>query len=253
MSNYIAVDLKVIEVLAPMVARAAGVSEDRALGGLVRLWHRCWSTTSDVVTESQLAGIFGGERISEVASALEADFLEPVADGWRVRGAGRYLRLKESRRRGALKTNALRASKSVRSESVEQRPLNDALPPSTEHRAPNTELKEEEPPPSKKQPLQFDLAPPDPTTPLEAWTRQDFWRWAELRRRAVGLPQERWPNESKLRDWWQEARTAAAVEVLQETYLRFGDAAHWQAARPPLPFNGFMTCWNEFLPIKRSA
>ena len=141
MSNYIAVDLKVIEVLAPMVARAANITEDRALAGLVRLWHRCWSTTSDTLTLSQLAGVFGGDRIAEVAEVLCSDFLEHTTDGYRARGAGRYLRLKASRREGALKTNALRASTSARSKSVGERTLPDALSPSTEHRAPNTEQK----------------------------------------------------------------------------------------------------------------
>lgn len=117
-----------------------------------------------------------------------------------------------------------------------------------------TEQREEEAIPSSgKPPLQFDLAPPDPKTPLESWTREDFWRWAELRRRAAGLPQERWPNDAKLRDWWREARPAAEITVLQETYLRFGDAPHWQAAKPPLPFAGFMTQWTDFLPIRRSS
>ena len=109
--SYIAVDLKVIEVLAPMVARGAGITEDRALAGLVRLWHRCWSTTSSTVTMSQLAGIFGGERIEEVAGALCADFLERTQDGFRVLGAERYLRLKAARRLGAEKTNAQRRSR----------------------------------------------------------------------------------------------------------------------------------------------
>lgn len=105
---------------------------------------------------------------------------------------------------------------------------------------------------SGKTPLQFDLAPPDPKTPLEAWTRQDFWRWAECKRREAGLPQERWPIESKLRDWWQEARPAADVVVLQETYLRFSDQPKWQQATPPLPFNAFMSLWNQYLPPRSS-
>lgn len=115
-------------------------------------------------------------------------------------------------------------------------------------------LLEEEAPPSSsgKPPLQFDLAPPDSKTPLESWTRQDFWRWAECKRREAGLPQERWPNESKLRDWWQEARPAADVAVLQETYLRFGDQPKWQQATPPLPFAAFMSMWNQYLPLRKS-
>ena len=147
MGNYIAVDLKVVEVLAPMVARSAGISEDRALAGLVRLWHRCWSTTSDVVTLSQLGGCFGGEGIESVAKVLSDDFLEPVDGGYRVRGAARYLRLKASRRRGAEMTNAARSKSVEKSTLLERgkRSLNDALSPSTEHRAPSTEAKDSAP------------------------------------------------------------------------------------------------------------
>jgi len=166
LGNYIAVDLKVVEVLAPMVARSAGISEDRALAGLVRLWHRCWSTTSDVVTLSQLGGCFGGEAIELIAKVLSDDFLEPVDGGYRVRGAARYLRLKASRRRGAEMTNAARSS--ARSKSVEKstllergkRSLNDALSPSTEHRAPNTEVKASAP--AKPSPPKRAASTPDP-------------------------------------------------------------------------------------------
>lgn len=99
-----------------------------------------------------------------------------------------------------------------------------------------------------KTPLQFDLLPPDPAKSVESWTREDFWKWAECRRRAAGLPQERWPNNIKLRDWWLEARKGADVGVLQETYLCFGDQPKWQSATPPLPFAAFMSLWNQYLP-----
>jgi hypothetical protein len=159
-SNYIQVNLKVIEVLSPMVARAAAISEDRALAGLVRLWHRCWSTTSDTLTITQLAGVFGAERIDAIAEALCGDFLERTPEGFRVRGSDAYLRLKASRAAGAAKTNARRwggrsespigrsppisVSLSDRSATGE-RSLPVALPPNTEHRTPNTEKKKSPP------------------------------------------------------------------------------------------------------------
>ena len=163
MSNFIAVDLKVIEVLAPMAARSAGITEDRALAGLVRLWHRCWSTTSDTVTLSQLAGIFGGERIAELAEVLCTDFLERTTEGFRVRGGERYLRLKAARRLGAMKTNAAR-SKSVapeRSQSDAERALPDALSPNTEHRTPK---KEEDPETLARSGPQLELVGEKPKT-----------------------------------------------------------------------------------------
>lgn len=162
MSNYVAVDLKVIEVLVPEVARASGLSEDRILAGLVRLWHRAWSLTTDQIAHSELAGLFGPERIDDLAAALVGPFLERSSDAqprsqsaYRVKGASRYLRLKESRRLGAMRTNAKKAArayaqqrsqsevglsaqgdasqKSARSESAPERTLPDALSPSTEH------------------------------------------------------------------------------------------------------------------------
>jgi hypothetical protein len=145
--SYIAVDLRVIEGLAGQVARASAASEDRVLAGLVRLWHRCWVTTSDTVTRSQLAGVFGVEGVEALADALvHLEFLDVVEGGWRVRGAERYLRLKESRRAGAQKTNAARSRASAKSRSRASlsdagATLPDALPPSTEHRTPNTEEK----------------------------------------------------------------------------------------------------------------
>lgn len=141
---FIAVDLKVIEGTASATARAAGVHEDRILAGLTRLWHRCWSQTTDHVTLAQLAGVMGGERIAEVAAALvEHGFLETSEGAFRVRGAARYLRLKESRRAGAEKTNSAR-SKSARERrsratlSDAQATLPDALSPITEHRSPKS-------------------------------------------------------------------------------------------------------------------
>lgn len=140
--SFIAVDLKVIEGLAGQVARAASVPEDRILAGLVRLWHRCWATSTEYVTRAQLAGVIGGDRLEEVTGALvELGFLESGDDSWRVRGAARYLRLKEARRAGAEKTNAARSRakaerRSRASTSDAQATLPDALSPNTEHRTP---------------------------------------------------------------------------------------------------------------------
>ena len=109
---FIAIDLKVIESTASAVGRVAGVDEDRVLAGLVRLWHRVWSTSCDTVNVTQLGGVFGVKRLSDLVHGLiDFEFLERSPndpDLFRVRGAERYLRLKESRREGARKTNAKR-------------------------------------------------------------------------------------------------------------------------------------------------
>lgn len=150
--SHIAVDLKVIEVHAPGIARCAGVSEDRILAGLVRLWHRCWSTKADVVSRVALSASMGGERIEDIAAAMvDSGLLESVADGWRVRGADRYLRLAEARKRGgkaaakhlipgARFSAAAQSQPRASPEPAEKASgLVSALSPSTEHRAPKKE------------------------------------------------------------------------------------------------------------------
>lgn len=158
---YITVDLKVIEGLASAVARAGALSEDAALAGLVRLWHRCWADEIDTMSSDEIAGCFAfdvsrPDGLSRAIAALTAfGFLEALPDlTWRVRGAARYLRLKESRRRGAAATNAVRAEKS-RSRATHNDALersgathNDALSPS--HRVTESPIGKDKPPRAKK-------------------------------------------------------------------------------------------------------
>ena len=120
---FIAVDLKVIEGLAAAVGRAGAMSEDAVLAGLVRLWHRCWADEIDTLTGDEISGLFAFDaaRADGSARAIGAlvafGFLETLPEmTWRVKGAERYLRLKESRRRGAALTNA-RIAKRRRSKS----------------------------------------------------------------------------------------------------------------------------------------
>lgn len=134
--SHIAVDLKVLEVFVPAVARATGIHEDRILSGLVRVWHRCWSVARASLSVAELSGAFGPENLPALVDALGVDFLELQVDGtYRVRGADRYLRIKEARRRGAEATNRARAERRMSDAQATQK---DALTPSTEHRAPNT-------------------------------------------------------------------------------------------------------------------
>lgn len=166
---FIAVDLKVIEGLAAAVARSSGASEEAVGWGLVRLWHRCWADEIDHLGRGEMAGVFGGQNLDLVTAALESfGFLERSEAGWRVKGAGRYLRLKESRRRGAVETNAKkRRSKATASDaqSRSRASLSDAqsrsLTESPNTESPNTEentLRAEKPPAGSRRPEQ----PPDP-------------------------------------------------------------------------------------------
>jgi hypothetical protein len=157
--SHIAVDLKVIEVHAPSVARTLGESVATTLGGLNLLWHRCWSTQQARITRIGLAGVFGIDNIDlRIEAMVDAGFLEPVADMWRVCGAEKYLRIREGNQKGghASKSNLIPGAKHRKEPMGEPRATRDgaerepmevigsasALTPSTEHRAPST-LKED--------------------------------------------------------------------------------------------------------------
>ena len=153
--SHIAVDLKVIEVKAPAVARAAGVTEDRVLAGLVRLWHRCWSCKSDTLKPIEVAGIFGGENVDALICALLAfDLLEATDDAYRVKGADRYLRIQAGRSAGgrAASGNLNRGKKSPADSRLTpglppaDSRLVSGLSPSTEHRAPKERIAGKKPP-----------------------------------------------------------------------------------------------------------
>lgn len=141
---FISVDLKVIEGLAAQTARAASTNEDRILAGLVRLWHRVWSDGADLLSADELSGIFGGDGLGAVLRALVAfGFLEAKGkDVYRVRGASRYLRLKESRRRGGQarqgNVNGVQGSSALelssKSTALEHGSLTDHRSPITDHR-----------------------------------------------------------------------------------------------------------------------
>lgn len=267
--SHISVDLKVIEVHAPMVARTLEEPVALTLGGLNLLWHRCWSTKTTTITRIGLAGIFGMDKLDlRIEAMVDAGFLEPASAGFQVCGAVKYLRIREGNSKGghASKGNLRRGqaqpgeepesepepSREGAGEEPKNRPgSKPALTPSTEHRTPNTREEEAPPPPqvAAQEPrvLQFDVVAPagDP----EVWTKEDFWRWAESTRRKAGCPPEKWPSPMALARWWTEARAAADVAVLKEAFLSFGDDPHWQRQRPPLPWAGFAVQWNQFLPM----
>jgi hypothetical protein len=138
--NFIAVDLKVIEVRAPGVARALGMDLTAVLGALVLLWHRCWSSKSDRINRRELRGYFQHPEAGELLEAF--GLLEPEGDGWRVKGADRYLRITEQRQKAGHGRAASAGRSAGRFTSggpaADQRTTSGgpALSPSTEHRAP---------------------------------------------------------------------------------------------------------------------
>ena len=101
---YIAFELDAM-ARAEHVARSRGLPDTIVKGGLLNLWAHCFRETTDDVARPQLQAFFGHDIAAELVTF---GFLEPRSDAYRVRGAGRYLRLKKAYAKGAAKTNALR-------------------------------------------------------------------------------------------------------------------------------------------------
>lgn len=155
---YLQVDLDAKKRF-PAVARAAGVDVGTVAWGLMELWEYVWSTKKDTVGEMVLSGCFGASQ--RIIDALVVyDFLERTDDGFRVRGAERYLRVSTASERGRLggqktaesgksKTNLRQFASDVSTEATEatteatpkQTPKQDrsnteALTPITNHQSP---------------------------------------------------------------------------------------------------------------------
>ena len=136
--SYIAFDLDALNVV-PDVAAVAGVSPAEISYGLARLWAWCFRQSKAHIQTEHIAAFFGGRQQAEqAATALELfGFIERTEDGFRVRGADRYLRVREARvlggKKAAAKGNLKRGSR---------RPAGAApqLPPSSSPAAPGAEL-----------------------------------------------------------------------------------------------------------------
>lgn len=284
---YMQVD-RAVKPKAALLAGHLKVTTQHAVGSLVEFWDLCAGDQRDL--EAVISATPPGEEPAvilehddvtlrfELASGHRVSptvltrlgLLEPVDGRFRVRGMSRYFApIREKMVRRAAAAAAGRASASVRSTlsnrstDVQRQTNETAIPlpprsppverPATKKTAVSSQqsaviLEEEAPSPPPV--LQVDLVAPDDGR-REAWSKEEFWRWAESKRREVGLPPEKWPNPHKLRSWWTEARQFD-VEALCEAYLSFGDAPHWQKATPPLPFAGFMSQWSDFLPRRAS-
>ena len=91
-------------------------------------------------------------------------------------------------------------------------------------------------------------------TPIES----GFFRWAQLERVSRKLPADRVPQRptklaafrKKLSAWWAEVLTVPDGERrAQSAYLSYLDDPFWgRDRRPPWPFAGFLSQWEENLP-----
>jgi hypothetical protein len=259
--SYIAFELDALNV-APDVANAAGIEEARVTHGLLRMWAWCFRAKVDRVSPLQVKGFFGTDAV-EALSVF--GFLALDGDSLRVRGAERYLRISEARRKGAAATNAKRRSSDAqrrhqgRSASDAQATLKrrseHALTPSTEHLSSSTDDEEEasDAQATLKRRSSESMSGPvvveAPTSPPDEWGAEDFWAWAQSRRQAGGMLAER--NRPRgLGAWYSAALMTPGVtpKSLQEAFYRFGQDGHWEKANPPFPFAAFVRVWANFHP-----
>lgn len=148
------------------------------------------------------------------------------------------------RKRGA---RAARAGRSTGAEKAADRPAR-AAGNGTERNGTGRNVEEEAAPPPDAQertPVVF----VEPTTDPDTWLAEDFFAWAQSRRQKAGLVGER-RRPRNLAGWWSTCLMTPGVtaERMQGAFLAFGDSKHWQAAQPPLPFQGFMAQWDQFVP-----
>lgn len=143
MGAYIAFDLDALNA-APVVARAAGTTEDVVIGGLSRMWAWCFREGVDAISVGQLTGFFCADVRRQL---VDFGFLAPINDSelMRVRGAERYLRIKEAQKRGGeaskgnLKQFAVQKTAKKKAVSVNSTgtvPANDRLEPEDSGKTP---------------------------------------------------------------------------------------------------------------------
>ena len=251
-------------------ARYAGIPPGDVAIGLLRLWKHCWRRKVSHIDRGLVAGFVPGDPERVVAALTACGFLSPEDGGVvRVRGAKKRLGLVSARseagKKGGeatagakkslqnLKQNAAPdvgfasaanqafASVGASDERSKAEAKTEALTSNTQHPTPSTQEK-------KKQIL---FIPEPPTSPPEDWTSQEFWRWFQHKRHKAGFVPERPPPLPVLGSWWSEARGHCSVERLKQGVYAFGDSAHWQGQN--LPFNGFMSQWNTFVPPEKKT
>lgn len=111
---------------------------------------------------------------------------------------------------------------------------------------------EEAPPPRQPVVAAFEIVPPN-LEAIDNWTKEDFWKAAELTRRAAGFPPQMWPSPVDLSRWWSAAQQVADTRTLADAFVRFTESKHWRGAEPPCPWRAFAKQFLDFLPSKGAA
>lgn len=271
---WIQVDRDFLRVGALRMSVALGVDRHRAIGLANDFWD--WSSHGGApggliegpgceVLAARAAG-WDGDPVAFVDGLEAAGLVERVPEGLRVRGLDRYEKALTKNERDAerLRTSRRRsgdvAATSRRCRRVDADADADAEKMTSSSSAPTTsdpvsamggmpapkDLDRRGDAPDRRH-VPAIVTKPD--TPPEAWTGEDFFRWAQFIRQKAGLaPEQRRPRE--LGSWYSGALmlTGGAVQPLKEAFYGFGDDEFWKNAKPPLPFAGFIDQWTKWLP-----
>ncbi len=279
---YLSFDLDALSAV-PDVARSAGIPEGDVAHGLLRMWAHCFKKKVDRVQEAHIQGFFGGDhlRVSTVLAAF--GFIEEDSSEFRVKGAQRYLRVSRARSAGAQKTNETRWKTGLSDPgATPERQLSDtratldvALTPNTEHhleeeassdsvrsmgalvvsaieKGATPDRREPESPGAalrpRTEPLPSGATVTAPETDPDVWVGFDFWCWVQSVRQVNRLIPEKPPNPRGLSAWWSACLQTEGIgaRAMKEAYYEFGQAKHWENARPPWPFGAFMSEWLKY-------
>lgn len=278
---YLSFDLDALTVV-PDVAESAGITEGAVAHGLLKMWAYCFRKKRDTVQEAHIQGFFGGDnlRVSTVLVAFE--FLEEDGGEFRVKGAGRYLRVQKAKVAGAAKTNAKRwgsdagatgeRQESDRSESLlhrapntehlleeeelEEPPVSDGVRamggmtvPAVEAGAEPDRRSEESPLREKQQPIPPGATVTPPTSDPGVWQWRDFWAWCQDLRRKGGFIPEKLPASGPTSGWWSACLMEEGVtgRAMRDGFTRFGQSKHWENSNPPYPFRAFVAGWRDYV------
>lgn len=268
---------------ARMLAPLLGISRREAFGLLSDLWAWGLELGPD---DQPPTGILESPRASRMlAGAMEwtgkpDELVEALVDvsavalipnGLRVRGMNRYRKAwekaqKERDRKAKWKasldaeetdpgrgTDAEKTRKERGSDAEREGKKETYTQTHTQKLLP-TEV-EEAPPPQLKDirpAAEFTLGQTvePPTNPVEAWTGDDFWRFAQCLRQEGGLIAEPWPeNRRKLGEWWSRCLMTPGVtsEAMRDGFYKFGQTKHWEKSTPPFPFRAFAKQWSDYV------
>lgn len=91
---YLGVDFDVLEKCGPCGA-SCGLKEEQVFMALGKLWRFCWREQTEFVTTTHVTGFFYG--INACESLLSFGFIAASPNGWRVKGADRWLFVQKAR------------------------------------------------------------------------------------------------------------------------------------------------------------